>query len=56
MLFSELWKIMVNKVTFLGFRESDRRPGSASGISGFLRMCVHGFTKNMQSFNELQEY
>jgi len=28
MLFSELYKIMVKKVTFLGFRGGDRPPGS----------------------------
>jgi len=34
MLFSELYKITVNKVTFVGFRGGgDRRPGSAPGYS-----------------------
>jgi len=31
MIFSELHEIMVNKVTFVGFRRDNRPPGSAPG-------------------------
>jgi len=37
MLFSEIYKIMVNKVTFVGFRGGRRTPQS---LLTFLRSCV----------------
>jgi len=48
MLFSYLYKIIVNKVTFVGFRASDRAPGCAPA-SGSMQHCFFwGFiVKNM---------
>jgi len=45
MLFSELYRVMVKKVTFVGFRGADRPnrpPGSTPGTSGGLSGVLTG--------------
>jgi len=48
MLFSELYKIMVSKVTFPGFRRGDRTPPPSRSAPGFY-LCAEGVDNEIQT-------
>jgi len=50
MMFSKLYKIMVNTVTFLGFRGGDRpHPGSAPGIRNMFQFLSFNTTEFLKT-------